>query len=488
MSGINTEHKIYLKVLTPLHIGGAQEKNLQENLDYIQHRGTTWKLNWEKIYDTFSAEDIANAIINNKLKRLVENELEDIADEIDQTFGDTREIKTFIRDGLGKSYIPGSSIKGALKSWTHAALEKKFNLKETRDLLGRFDSDVFRFIEPSDCFMKEEVELFPTKTFNLQGQGRSWEGGWKHALRNNTTVDFSDTGFVTDYECFSPGTIGQFTLKTRKKLTTKSEELLFSRNDNTKKSYEVVLKNNALKNLFDLVSSQTKKHVERELNFFNQFNQAEYTEDIIRTYQSLLDLSKQANNNQCLLRLSTGSGFHGITGDFQFDNHTQTGIWSQNDARKYKLSRKQSEQYVDKYMKFKSRKIAFTNNEMYPMGFALLSTEPFEKNASKLSAKTVQTIQSTPNNQVSTKIVVQSEEGKEKDASHVRKGDIVFGVITKIGKPFCSVRLLLTNYNFTDEASLSGVKKFKIEVGQVVKCQLGDPSTEAEFKQVRFVP
>lgn len=488
MSGINTEHTIYLKVLTPLHIGGAQEKNLQENLDYIQYKGATWKLNWEKVYETFDADDIANAIINKKLKRLIENELEDLAVEIDQTFGDTREIKTFIRDGLGNAFVPGSSIKGAMKNWTYAALEKKFNLSETRDLLGKFDSDIFRFIEPSDCFMKEEVELFPTKTFNLQNHGRNWEGGWKHAFKNNTTSEFRDSGFVTDYECFSPGVLGQFSLRMRKKLTQNSKDTLFSKSFNIKRSYEAIFDGNSLNNLFSLINSQTKQHIDKELKFFENFNQAGDSEEIVRTYQNFSEITNNLKDNHCLLRLSAGSGFHGITGDFQFEDHTQTGIWSLEDAKKYKLSKKQSEQYVGSYMKFKSRKIAFTANEMYPMGFVLLSTEPFEENASKLTIKSVQSTQNDTDKKAGTKIEVQSEEGKKLDASQVKKGDIIYGKVTKIGKPFCSVGLLLTNYDFPDEASLSGVKKFKIEVGQVVKCQLGDPSSDGEFKQVRFVP
>ena len=47
--------------------------------------------------------------------------------------------------------------------------------------------------------------------------------------------------------------------------------------------------------------------------------------------------------------------------------------------------------------------------------------------------------------------------------------------------------MLLTNYDFGD-ADLSGTKKYPIEIGQIVKCQLGDSSADGEFKQVRFVP
>jgi len=65
-----------------------------------------------------------------------------------------------------------------------------------------------------------------------------------------------------------------------------------------------------------------------------------------------------------LLRLGAGSGFHAMTGDWQFDDHTETGYHQggRNHGKK----------------KYKSRKLAFEWDEtrgnegeyvFYPMGF-----------------------------------------------------------------------------------------------------------------------
>lgn len=377
MSGINTEYSIYLKVLTPVHIGGAQEKNLQEGLDYIQfNNGSTWQINWEKVYQIFNPDEVANAIINGTLKKLLSNEIEDVAFEIEQTFGDTREIKAFIRDGLGRVFIPGSSIKGAMKNWIHASLENELNVGHSPNLLGKFESDVFRFIEPADCYMNEDIALYPIKTFNLIRNGRSWEGGWKHKRITGNSTDFSDRGFVTDFECFCPEAKGEFSFRLREGLPKQYSEKIFDRSPNAQKSYKAIFQNEDINQLFKLINKQTKKHIKKELQFFEKFNEAEYSEDIIRTYEDLLKKMEEIKANQCILRLSAGSGFHGITGDYQYEDHTQTGIWTEEDAKKYKLNRRQSQDYVGSYMKFKSRKIAFTANDMYPMGFVLLSTKP----------------------------------------------------------------------------------------------------------------
>lgn len=75
-----------------------------------------------------------------------------------------------------------------------------------------------------------------------------------------------------------------------------------------------------------------------------------------------------------------------------------------------------------------------------------------------------------------------------KDAKSVKNGDIVYGEVKSLGKPFGSVHLLLTNYPFEDFAQLTGIKNANIQIGQIIKCQLGNASAEGEFKQVKFIP
>lgn len=360
MSGINTEHKIYLKILTPVHVGDAQEKHLQKDLDFIQLKGSTWKINWDKVYQFFDPDVIANAIVNKKLDQLLENEIEEVAKKMDESIGNSREIKSFIRDGLGKVFIPGSSIKGAMKSWLHAAIETKLNLPTKNYTLGSFENDIFRFVQPEDCYIEDDTKIFPTKIFNLHRTRKSWEGGWKHTFRSfdnrpATDYDFKNRDFVTDYECLAIDSLGSFTLKLRKRLSQSFKNMLY-KDYNTTRVYNEVFENDSLLSLFQLINTQTKKHLNRELAFFEKYNQAEGSAKIMDSFESLINLSNQLKPNQCILRLSAGSGFHGISGDFQFKDHINTGEWRNGKV------------------KFKSRKIAFTPDEMFPMGFVLLST------------------------------------------------------------------------------------------------------------------
>ena len=56
------------------------------------------------------------------------------------------------------------------------------------------------------------------------------------------------------------------------------------------------------------------------LEFFEKYEQGQYSVDI---YNSLIDIQEAiegCNSNECVLKMSAGSGFHSITGDWQFDD------------------------------------------------------------------------------------------------------------------------------------------------------------------------
>lgn len=490
MSGKNTTHKIYLKVLTPVHIGGAQEKDLQEGLDYIQFEdGETWQLDWEKVYKRFTPDEVSEAIINKKLIDLVENDIEDVAFQIEQSFGDTKVIKSFIRDGFGRAYIPGSSIKGAMKNWLYSAYDT--NSRGTRNLLGSFETDLFRFIKPSDCYFNDEVMNYPTKTFNLRKVGNNWEGGWKHALHNNTRSDFSNKGFVTDYECFQPDQQGSFSLSITSELSTNFRDVLYNNEieilsrklqnekieerrkklvtqiailKNGKSACERFYSSSPFNELFSCVNTQVKIHLHRELEFFNKYKQAKDSNEIVSSYQNLVELANQLKPDQCILRLSAGSGFHGITGDFQFQDHTNTGEWNGR-------------------MKFKSRKIAFTANAMYPMGFVLLSATPFseEDNTSVIKSSEMSSALSKEITVKTKQIAVET-----KDASNLKHGDEVYAEVLEIGKPFALAKLFVENYSFEFEVPLSGIKNSGLAVGDKIKCEINSMAKGGKISMVKY--
>src|SRR5690606_37156484 len=203
-----------------------------------------------------------------------------------------------------------------MKNWLHSAYDN--NPRGTKDIFGSFETDLFRFIKPTDCYIDNEVELYPTKTFNLFKQGQHWKGGWKHAFNNYTNSTFNNEGFVTDYECLKPGQEGKFVLGITKELPANFKRILYDNEISAlnqkisrktderarrRAEIELVIVKNGKKNaerfysssplimMFDEINIQIKKHINRELNFFNKYKDAEGANEIIDAYTNLQKLA-----------------------------------------------------------------------------------------------------------------------------------------------------------------------------------------------------
>ena len=63
------EDKIILnltaKVLTPVHVGGAQEKHYSENLDYYRDKDTVYFLDEKKLMNHFGIPRFSHALATN---------------------------------------------------------------------------------------------------------------------------------------------------------------------------------------------------------------------------------------------------------------------------------------------------------------------------------------------------------------------------------------------------------------------------------------
>jgi tetratricopeptide (TPR) repeat protein len=112
-----------------------------------------------------------------------------------------------------------------------------------------------------------------------------------------------------------------------------------------------------------LINQHTANYIDKEISFFEQYSNNE-TPRIIDELIKIKGLLMQSKDDFCVLRMSAGSGFHSITGDWQFDSHEINGVDTRRKPFRGTFNGKPSA---------KSRKIAIDGNKFYPMGFVMLS-------------------------------------------------------------------------------------------------------------------
>ena len=119
-----TIYDLTVSVLTPLHIGSGRD--LLHKYDYAIHNGRTWRLNESALLD---AQDVEDAAMAAKLARIPPEELlqdQDYHPDSDlfryvlrgtpRSQDEGAQLREQIKDVFDRPYLPGSSLKGALRT------------------------------------------------------------------------------------------------------------------------------------------------------------------------------------------------------------------------------------------------------------------------------------------------------------------------------------------------------------------------------------
>ncbi len=373
---------IKLEPITPIFIGSDKEKDYKKGFDFIYKEGKVYIIDQSKLLNELLRVD--KKVFNDYLNKATQNKLldffkesfkKDIRQFASKTYefkdDDAPEIKAFVRDGLGRVFIPGSSLKGSIRSvllhhfldknkFTNQKGDKKNDNEITKSVFGDIENNLMHYLQFSDIYF-ESTELISTKIFSTNTQ----KGGWKHERIGSTNEKFKPTGFTTVYEVLKTDQTGVGTLVFLKPVID-----LLPKNGKTPPNLDKLKKPNTsdfIQNLFQLVNQFTDQYLKKEIDFFDIYR-ADYSDvikDELKKIKSKIPQGTQSN--YCILRLGAGSGFHAITGDWQFDTHKIDEIDSQNRNRgKYKG--KDS---------VKTRKIAFkqggNNVDFFPLGFVKIS-------------------------------------------------------------------------------------------------------------------
>lgn len=370
-----------VEIITPTHIGGAAENHWQNGMDFVVRDNKTWILDFKKLSEEISIDKLTLAFTRSdrtvSLDNLINNgTLNKVFSKKFEYNAGSSEIKRQIFNGFdGKPYIPGSSIKGAVSSILMNYFSKKTNFDKRNDprekILGNHENSIMRFFQFTDVQF-ENTFLINTKIFNLQKNNlKTWEGGWKHG-KDNTTQIFNTTAFTTVYETLQlsqkSNMMLSFKLKAIEQLYLDARKV-DSKTKTPPTHTSAWLTNNPTAELCKIINKHTIAFLEKEIKFYEKYKFDTQSKNIFENIVNLKEkVAKLDSTKECILRLAAGSGFHSITGDWQYDDYIETGehIGGRNDGKR----------------KYKSRKLAFENGVFQPMGFiklTLLSKEEIEK-------------------------------------------------------------------------------------------------------------
>lgn len=373
MKAHSTTYKITATTLTPLHIGSGRE--LQFNTDYLYFglQKAIGVIEPEKLLQLIGPENIdtwvgyinqrkgVDEYIRNVLKKnAAPEQFSSRLIAMRGTPVNQQNVKEQLHNGTGRPYVPGSSIKGALrtalltiliaenpdfvKEFENLTIEKRrgkdviTEFKDsaiTRNYIGQNPNhDFMRLLRVGDLHF-ETTECNLVKTINLTHKA------WRFKNEINQFVECIPSSHKSQFtiQLFNYGSMAG-------NLIHNNRDILFGTD------------------FFDLINQHTERWIYNELVFWENEDRPEIVEPY---YENLVELRRKFDNLQegeLMLKVGFGGGFASLTGDWQPDNMTE------EDYNELVFRMRHP-----KYEGFKFPKTRKFTESMQPLGFLLLKIQ-----------------------------------------------------------------------------------------------------------------
>ena len=317
-----------IKLLTPLHIGDGAE--LQLNMDYLKTDMGLGVIDLEGLFESMSENRSAISDFGCSsfdLSQFHKDYKIPIAPQYILPFKQKfvpRNIRSFIKTGFGKPYIPGSTLKGGVRTalWTQldrSSLPSAVNYESFKKAASGIDGkdphhDFLRPFQVSDSHGIEAngaLQVEEVKFFNIMHGNKP---GWKDFLNKKTTADFNkSTGIYvetlpSEQMFYVKAGIDQLFQKRSIKMASKLPDCPAIHDF---KSFALAVNRHSLK-----IATQ-------EESFFSQYEgmisgaKAFYTNLCSR----ITDISREPE--AFIVRIAWGSGWRGMTGNWIEDKELE---------------------------------------------------------------------------------------------------------------------------------------------------------------------
>ncbi|MBW2030052.1 MAG: type III-A CRISPR-associated RAMP protein Csm5 [Deltaproteobacteria bacterium] len=336
MNGTN-HGQLCFSVITPVHIGSGEKLNkvdvavdsnrcvvvdveslllrLQDNKDALNEFGHEG-FNMTRFLRKFkiSPKSVEKYSIHNKGRVVLKERFK---------------IQEMIKTGLGNPYIPGSSIKGAIRTVLLWHLFNKEPSEETNKILNRIlhnpkvekehaDNDLEKHFfgnDPNHDFMRalqvgdiefraQDLKLAESKVLSLRSNNSF---GWKKMGRKGFTSSNPREATSIYCEALTPGATSTGRLRIEKFLLDhplSAKELKFSG------------KKELLDGLPEKCNQFATAFIDKEIEFYDICNM----KDLVKFYTNLRERISQEGNGAFFLHLGWGSGWRAMTGNYLDDD------------------------------------------------------------------------------------------------------------------------------------------------------------------------
>lgn len=233
-------------------------------------------------------------------------------------------LKEFIHDGTGRPYIPGSSLKGAIRTAIIAFLASKMSetVKEKivgsladkhgkyRDEFGEHktaedvmlgdtpNENLMRFIRVGDAYYNKGIEMAVTQV----------------SLNQRKSYDYLiDKKRAQPVEAIGPEETSSFSLTIDKK---KFDEVFAKRNeeDKLKGMKSLPAEISTITGLFKVINDHTRRLVKSEISYWRDLTQYQGAENYIEEMENILNAVNACKDGECVMRVGQATGWRFITG------------------------------------------------------------------------------------------------------------------------------------------------------------------------------
>ncbi len=293
-------YRLKITVLTPLHIGNGRE--MLKDYDYAVYGGRTWRINESALLDTQNVEDprVLEMLTRTKPAQLLKKPQDFVEGSplfryvlkgTPKSSAEGAVLREQIKDAFDNPYLPGTTLKGALRTALGWHLWEKKELRPEigklggapkfaasgyeRDLFGKNpNNDLLRALQVSDSKPLDTSALMLVNVRVLTRGGKPGSPVEVEAIRRETVIE---TEFKLDTVLFSQW--------------AKARELYLPNAD-------------ALLNFAEIVRQHSLNAIQRELNWAKGLPDGK---NVVAHYQSMLNY--QLSKNAFFLQLGWGGGW-----------------------------------------------------------------------------------------------------------------------------------------------------------------------------------